>query len=73
MHINPTLQKATSALRRAGVAADLNSSIAAGVALGGVRVYLAGYFQHATHLAETLEDEGCPCRVCTATKTLVLC
>ena len=73
MHINPTLQKALAALRRAGVAADLNQSIAAGIAAGGVRVYLAGYFQHATRLAETLEDEGFPCRICTATKTLVLC
>ena len=73
MHINPTLQKALAALRRAGVAADLNPSISVGVTAGGVRVYLAGYFQHATRLAETLEDEGFHCRICTATKTLVLC
>ena len=77
MHINPTLQKLLNALRRAGHACDIHacdiSAISAGHAGSGIRVYLADHMQHATRLADALHDEGFSCRVCTTTRTLVIC
>lgn len=72
MHINPSLTKLLAALRRAGHACDI-SAISAGHAGAGIRIYLADHMQHAARLADALHDEGFPCRICTATKTLVLC
>ena len=72
MQLNPAIHKLISALRRAGHTCDI-SAISAGHAGGGIRVYLADRMQHATRLADALHDEGFPCRICTATKTLVLC
>ena len=72
MQFNHTIHKLINALRRAGHACDI-SAISAGHAGGGIRVYLADHMQHATRLAEALNDEGFPCRICTTTRTLVLC
>ena len=72
MHLNPSLTKLLAALRRAGHACDI-SAISAGHAGAGIRVSLADHMQHAARLADALHDEGFPCRICTATKTLVLC
>lgn len=72
MHINPSLTKLLAALRRAGHACDI-SAISAGHAGLGIRIYLADHMQHAARLADALHNEGFPCRICTATKTLVLC
>ena len=72
MQLNPTVNKLINALRRAGHACDI-SAISAGHAGGGIRVYLADRMQHATRLAEALHDEGFQCRICTTTRTLVLC
>ena len=73
MHINPTLQKVLPSLRRAGFAADLPACLRAGNSLGGVRVDLGRAWPRATALAEALADDGIPVRVCTTTRTLVLC
>ena len=72
MHLNPSTTKLIAALRRAGHACDI-SAISAGHAGRGIRVSLADHMQHAARLADALHDEGFPCRICTATKTLVLC
>lgn len=72
MHLNPSITKLIAALRRAGHACDI-SAISAGHAGRGIRVSLADHMQHAARLADALHDEGFPCRICTATKTLVLC
>lgn len=72
MQLNPSLTKLIAALRRAGHACDI-SAISAGHAGSGIRVSLADHMQHAARLADALHDEGFPCRICTATKTLVLC
>ena len=78
MHLNPSLTKLIAALRRAGHACDISaisaiSAGSAGHAGRGIRVSLADHMQHAARLADALHDEGFPCRICTATKTLVLC
>ena len=72
MQLNPTTNKLLPALRRAGFACDI-SAISAGHAGAGIRVYLADHMQHAARLADALHDEGFSCRVCTSTKTLVIC
>ena len=72
MQLNPTIHKLLNALRRAGHACDI-SAISAGHAGAGIRVYLADHMQHAARLADALHDEGFSCRVCTTTRTLVIC
>lgn len=73
MQFNPTLHKLINALRRAGFAADLPACLRAGHSLGGVRVDLGASWPRATALAEALADDGIQVRVCTTTRTLVLC
>ena len=72
MQFNHTIHNLLPALRRAGFACDI-SAISAWHAGTGIRVYLADHMQHAARLADALHDEGFPCRICTTTRTLVLC